>query len=50
MNPVHKYTFLDRESVEDKGRNDGWWVTHTSYGRESVYSTESPSPYLFPNE
>jgi hypothetical protein len=46
MSSPHRYTFIERESIPDPdGANDAYWVTHSSYGKESIYSEDSPSPY-----
>ena len=52
MNGPRHYTYVSIDPIESdqQGRNPSYWVTHVSYGKESEYSKDSPSPYLLPNE
>ncbi len=51
MSTKQWFTVASREKVLfPRGVNDAWWIEHSSYGKESVFSEESPSPYLAANE
>lgn len=51
MSNKFSFTFLTRTQIlEPRGNNDAWWIDHSSYGKEHVYSEDSPSPYLAANE
>lgn len=51
MQSPHRYTFIEKVEIESpRGRNDASWITHTSYAKESIYTKETPSPYMLPNE